>query len=51
MHVLHDFLHAHDKMNLVENCVFFIGRLIFLAKLEAHIARDNACASRFLART
>ena len=31
--------HVHDKMNHVKNLRVFIGWLIFLAKVEAHIAR------------
>ena len=38
MHVFHDSCHVHDKMNHVKKLCVFIGRLIFLAELEAHIA-------------
>ena len=39
MRKLYDFLlQLHDKMNHVNKLSVFIGRLVFLAKLEAHIA-------------
>ena len=39
---------VHDKMNHVKKLCVFIGRLIFLAKLEAHVAgtRWKFCLAR-----